>query len=111
MTTITRDELRAAIEAGIKRATALRPESFTIDAATKLRAVADTATHVATGVYSEEDPDVPGSWAACPVAQAFPDRWPGLAWDTAFTDAYDRAIHAARPERGGHALEVVEASS
>ena len=84
--TITRQQLREAIQAGITNAEGQR--DFTPDIATKLLRVADETERVARGSYQQVMPG--GLVVGCPVAQAFPD-FARLTWDRAFTSGYDGA--------------------
>lgn len=88
MTTITRQQLRDAIEAGISGAE-LR-ESFTAEHAAALRAVGTEATVVARVAFESVQPD--GTTVRCPVAYAYHD-WQArdFKWDMAFCSEYDRA--------------------
>lgn len=90
MTTITRQQLRDAIEAGI--AAAPRSWGFTAEHAEALRKVASEATVTTRGLFGR--PGLP----RCPVVQAFPDEYSGFAWawmtDGGFSTVYDEALAA-----------------
>lgn len=91
MTTITRRQLRDAIEAGIAAAGPIC--DFRDDYAAKLRKVGDEATEVARGTYAVIDAE---STVRCPVAQAF-EYWPAIAgaWNLEFARVFDRASYEA----------------
>lgn len=89
MTTITRQQLRDAIEAGI---TAAREadRGLTPGHAEALRAVVGEATVVGRGAYVADDGNV-----LCPVALAFPaSERGGLVWASDFARRYDDATWA-----------------
>jgi hypothetical protein len=96
--TITRQQLREAIQAGITQAELRR--SFTPEAAAQLFRVADRTEFVAYGSYRRRSDE--GLLFSCPVAQAFPD-YQLLMWDTSFTVAFDTAMQG-RP----HLLRVTD---
>lgn len=110
MTTITRQQLRDAIEAGIAAADRDDP-SFTAIEAECLRSVGATTTRVARGGYCCSDLDG-GGGVGCPVAQAFPGQWGDLRWNGAFTTAYDgatwRAVWREDQAAPGYVLQVTE---
>lgn len=89
MTSITRKQLRAAIEAGITAAENRAPD-FRPEYAAALRAVADRAMVVARGEFVARP--ACGDEVRCPVARAFSD-WEkrDWTWDLEFTSAFDRA--------------------
>jgi hypothetical protein len=91
-TTITRQQLRDAIEAGITRAQ--EADHFTAEHATALRAVADGASVVARSTFKAHNGEL------CPVAQAV-SGWPDEDWHGLFTEAYDRATYEAIDQRIG----------
>jgi hypothetical protein len=100
MTTITRQQLRDAIEAGIARAQ--RADHFTAEHATALRAVADGASVVARSTFKARD------GVLCPVARAVPG-WPDEDWHGLFTKAYDGATYEAiGREIGVNVLHVTD---
>lgn len=108
-TTITRQQLRDAIEAGIERA-AESYATFTPEQATALRAVAGNASLVARGTYAAP---YGGARVLCPVGVAFP-VWPDdeFAWLGEFTDAYDgatwRAVYREDQAAPGRVLQVTD---
>lgn len=108
-TTITRQQLRDAIEAGIREA-GERHATFTPEHATALRAVAEDAALVARGTYAAP---YSGGRVLCPVGAAFP-VWPDdeFAWLGTFTDAYDgatwRAVWREDQAAPGNVLQVTD---
>jgi hypothetical protein len=92
MTTITRQQLRDAIEAGI--AAAVLAADFPDDAAERLRHVGLTAEEVARNTYAV-------SGVGCPVAQAFAD-WRDVSgkWNLNFARHFDRATWKAIGHHG-----------
>jgi hypothetical protein len=87
MTTITRQQLRDAIEAGIAAAEPV--EDFRQRYAVALRRVGETATVVARGKYERRTSI---GTVGCPVAQAFTE-WRDVIgeWNQAFTTRFDGA--------------------
>lgn len=113
MTTITRQQLRDAIEAGITAAESV--EGFTTQAADRLRVVGAQATVVARGNFTVRAGE--SRWVPCPMAAAFPD-WEKrrFRWDLAFATAYDRATRDAvnpnpRIEATANILQVTDDNS
>lgn len=104
-TTITRQQLRDAIEAGI---TAAEPIGDFVDGyADALRKVGDEAEEVARGTYAVIDSGVA---VRCPVAQAF-EYWPAVsgAWNLEFARVFDRASWDATGQRvGATVLQVTD---
>lgn len=106
--TVSRTVLRDAIEQGIRsvrRELTLKvglPVELPAEAATALRAVGETATVIAVGTYRT------ASGVSCPVSLAFPGRWAGLRWDTAFARVYDRAMREAGCVATGHVVYIAE---
>jgi hypothetical protein len=107
--TITRRELREAVEAGI--AAAWRCDSFTEADADRLRRVALTAPRVLRGSYAAT---VEGCVVGCPIFQAYGENLQELTWDLVFASAYDAVTFsvdwAGREARHPYPdlLEVVE---
>lgn len=91
MTTITRQQLRDAIEAGIAAAEPIG--DFRDGYASALRKVGDEADEVARGTYAVIDAE---NTVRCPVAQAF-EYWPAVAgaWNLEFARVFDRSARAA----------------
>jgi hypothetical protein len=92
MTTITRQQLRDAIEAGVLMAAPCG--GFTAEHAAALRAVGVSATVVARGTFGPLRDGV-----CCPLTLAVPD-WAGRGkaeskWHQPFVSAYDRATYEA----------------
>lgn len=101
--TITRQQLRAAIEAGITAA-ARSSRHFTADHAATLRLVGERATVVARGSFNVGD-------AQCPVAQAFTEHQRRrFDWTTGggFCTAYDTLLYSICRWHGRYALSVTD---
>lgn len=104
MTTITRQQLRDAIEKGI--AAAAQVGDFRQRYARALRAVGDGATVVSRGRYVRR---VGSGIVGCPVAQAFPD-WRDIAgeWNKVFATRFDGATFLATGPDVDNVLHVTD---
>jgi hypothetical protein len=91
MTTITRQQLRDAIEAGIASAAPTR------SCADALREVGASATVVGRGSFA----GLGTGSKPCPMALAFPGRWMLKAWSGTFAAAFDEATFYAAGQRSG----------
>jgi hypothetical protein len=94
--TITRQQLRDAIEAGI--AAAVGTPGFTDENRSALRRAGDRMATVSVGLYSR----IGGE--RCPVAEAYPQTWVDLPWKERFALDFDRAMIPAR----GSVLHVTD---